>query len=280
MKKSLLGLSLLLASTIFLTSCGITAGGDSHSRIVVVGSTSVQPYAEILAEAYEKQYSGYQVDVLGGGSSAGITAISEGNADIGMSSRSLTEEEQVFDSKVIAKDGLALIVHPDNPVIDLSLQQIRDIYLCKITNWSEFGGDDKEIHVISREEGSGTRSAFEELVMEKQSIHPKTIVQSTNGAIRGIVAEDPYAIGYISLGLIEQEGINPVKGLNLDGVAPTAENIINGSYRLFRNFLFVTNNEQSESTRHFIEFVLSPEGQKILVNEGLISELEAGGQTK
>ena len=247
------------------------ACGRLEHAVVVAGSTSVLPYAEILAEAYARLPEGDEIDVQGGGSAAGITAAQSGTADIGMSSRSLKESEAGLWSVEIAKDGLAVIVHPSNPVADLTLEEIRAIYAQEIKNWRELGGRDAKIHIITREDGSGSRSAFEDLVMGKESeITPKAIVQASNGAVRQLVSDDPNAIGYISLGLVE-EGEKPVKALRLQGVEATRANIINGSYALSRPFLFVANGEPEGPAKGFIEFVLSPEGRRILTAEGLIT---------
>lgn len=264
-KKKLLLLIILLLAAGLLTGCG---GRDSS--VVVAGSTSVQPYAEVLAEAFSERYPDHIVDVQGGGSSAGITAAESGTADIGMSSRALNAKEQDLWVVEIARDGLAVIVHPDSPLLGLSIEQVRAIYAADITNWSGVGGQDAEIHVISREEGSGTRDAFVSQVMGASSITPRAIVQDSNGAVRQLVAGDPDAIGYISLGLVD----DTVKALALDGVAATWENVVNGSYTLYRPFLFVSREAPAGKVQDFIDFVLSPEGQEILTAEGLIPSEE------
>ena len=255
-----------------LSSCG---NNVEHS-ITIAGSTSVQPYAEMLMEEFAHIRPDIAIDIQGGGSSAGITAVESGAADIGMSSRSLKEKESGLIPIEIALDGLAVIVHPKNPVSDLTAEQICDIYMAKITNWKDVGGNDAKIHIISREEGSGTRSAFEELLMEKKPVTPKAIVQNSNGTVRQLVCDDVNAIGFISLGLVEQLGTKPVKALAIDGVAASQENIENGSYKLYRPFLFVLKEEPQGATKEFIDYVLSEEGQKLLVDEGLILSLKKG----
>ncbi|MCL2164495.1 MAG: phosphate ABC transporter substrate-binding protein [Oscillospiraceae bacterium] len=239
--------------------------------VIVAGSTSVQPYAEILAEEYFAKYPDREVDVQGGGSSAGITAVESGAAHIGMSSRNLKESESHLWSIEIAKDGLAVIVNPGNPVDNLTRTELRDIYSALITNWGELGGPNANIHIITREEGSGTRSAYEELVMGDARITPRAIVQDSNGAVRQLVADDPYSIGFISLGLTGI-GEKPVKAIHIDGVTATRENVINSSYPLYRSFLFIAKSTPEGQVGQFIDFVLSEEGQQILTNEGLITE--------
>lgn len=267
--------SVLLLSMLFLNLLAASACGKApEASVIVAGSTSVQPYAEVLAEEYAILHPGSEIDVQGGGSSAGISAAKSGIANLGMSSRSLKEEEKNLWSVEIAKDGLAVIVNASNPIENLTLEQIQKIYSAEITNWSEVGGNDAKIHIITREEGSGTRSAFTELVMEKIEITPKAIVQDSNGSVRQLVKGDPNAIGYISLGLVDQT----VKAVHLDGVAATHDNIMNGSYTLSRPFLFVSQSEPTGETLKFVEFVLSEEGQKMLNDEGLIPTKKGAGK--
>ena len=256
---------------IFVISLIISCGGRSAANLVVAGSTSVQPYVELLAEEFELLYPGSGIDIQGGGSSAGITAAETGAADIGMSSRWLKRTEENLWSVEIAKDGLAIIINPNNPVTDLSLEQVRDIYSAVITDWSQLGGKQARIHIIAREEGSGTRSAFEEMVMgsgdSAQRITPRAIVQNSNGAVRQLVAGDPSSIGFISLGLVD----NTVKAVKLGGVEASRENVMNRSYTLFRPFLFVSKSiPPTGLSMEFIEFILSPKGKELMTQEGLI----------
>ena len=258
----------IVSAIVFLSVVSLlfSCGKNSGQSIIVAGSTSVQPYAEMLAEEYMHLYPEMEIDVQGGGSSAGISAVESGVANIGMSSRDLNDKEQVLWSVEIAKDGLAIIINPNNPVTDLTLRQVHDIYTADIDNWSDLGGPDKKIHIIAREEGSGTRSAFESLVMNTDQITPKAIVQDSNGSVRQLVSSDQYAIGYISLGLVDQT----VKAVELDGVTPTWDNVVNGSYALYRPFLFVTESLPAGNTKQFIDFTLSSVGQQLLLYEGLI----------
>jgi len=250
-------------SLVFMAS---SCGGRQNLTVIVAGSTSVQPFAELLAEEYAHERPEIEIDVQGGGSSAGITAVISGTADIGMSSRMLKGDELELWSVEIAKDGLAIIVHPGNPLDNLSEDQLRGIYTGSIQNWMEVGGADARIHIISREEGSGTRSAFEDLIMESEYISPKAIVQDSNGAVRQLVSGDRNSIGFISLGLVD----DTVKALRLRGIDPTWANISNGSYSLYRPFLFVTREEPAGSVKQFISFALSDEGRRMLTEEGLI----------
>ena len=257
----------ILALLLALSAGLLSACGNRHDSVVIVaGSTSVQPYAEVLAEGYAHLRPDKIIDVQGGGSSAGIMAVESGAADIGMSSRALKESEQGVWSVEIAKDGLAIIVHPSNPIKDLSLEQVRAVYTASVSDWSELGGRAGEIHVIAREEGSGTRSAFEDLAMAGEPITPRAIVQDSNGAVRQLVSNDPRAIGFISLGLVD----DTVEALDLDGVSATWENVMNDSYTLYRPFLFIAAHEPTDLGRQFIEYTLSPAGQQLLIHEGLV----------
>ncbi|MDR2559640.1 MAG: phosphate ABC transporter substrate-binding protein [Oscillospiraceae bacterium] len=273
--KRLIIAAIVIISMSVLSACAENGSSEEKTtRVIAAGSTSVHPYVEILVEEYRFLYPNHIVGIQGGGSSAGIRAVRNEIAEIGMLSRSLTEEEQDLWSVEIALDGLAIIIHPDNPVDNLSIQQVRDIYTRSITNWSEVGGHDARIHIIAREEGSGTRGAFQELVMADEFISQRAVVQNSNGAIRQLVSGNRDTIGFISLGLAEpQPGMSDVKALSLGGVAPTQKNVLSGEYELFRAFLFVSAKEPEPGspTRHFIDFVLSDEGQEILMAEGLIS---------
>ena len=273
MRKKLLRKTKITVSamTLIFTISLLTACSKPESAgMIIAGSTSVQPYAEVLAEEYMIDNPDSPIDIQGGGSSAGITAAQTESAQIGMSSRSLHEDELDLWQVEIAMDGLVLIVNPNNPIEGLRLDQIRDIYSGKITKWSQVGGQDSELHLIAREEGSGTRDAFIELVMDEVEITPKAIVQDSNGSVMQLVSGDSNAIGFISLGLLNDQ----IKALALDGVEAKGENIINGTYTLARPFLFVSKGEPTGRAKSFIDFTLSSEGQKILSDEGLISIVE------
>jgi phosphate transport system substrate-binding protein len=250
-----------LFSLTLLTACGRNA--DS---VVIAGSTSVQPFAEVLAQDYMASHPGVSIDVQGGGSAAGIMATLSGTTDIGMSSRNLQGSETSLWSIEIARDGIAIIINPKNPITDLTLQQIADIYDGKTTNWDQIGGKKGEIDVFTREDGSGTRSSFESLVMGKNQIMARAMVENSNGAIRQLVGDDPAAIGFISLGLVD----STVKALDLGGIVPSRENVVNDTYNLSRPFLFLSLKPPEGLVKDFIDFTMSAEGQKILYDQGLI----------
>jgi phosphate transport system substrate-binding protein len=244
--------------------CGQQKG---QNAVCIAGSTSVEPFAEKLAEVYMHQHPDVRIDVQGGGSSAGIFAAEQGAADLGASSRELIGKEKNLQEIPIAYDGIAIIVHKQNPLGNLSLSQIRQIFQGEITDWGQFGLPPHPIDIITREEGSGTRNAFEEMVMGKHAeITPIALVQDSNGSVREIVANDPYSIGYISMGLVDAR----VKALSVDGIAPTRQNVKTRDYKLVRRFLLVTKGLKPGSCQEFVNFILSGKGQSLLESEGLV----------
>ena len=253
--------------TFIFTSTLSTGCSRSSASLILAGSTSVQPFAEVLAEEYMILHPGITIDVQGGGSAAGIMATQSGTTNIGMSSRVLASNETSLWSVEIARDGIAIIINPDNPIINLTLTQVRDIYSGEITDWSQIGGEKSAIHVFTREDGSGTRSSFESLVMGKTEIMERAMVQDSNGAIRQLVGDDPYSIGFISLGLVDKT----VKAVELDGVIPSREHVIDGTYNLSRPFLFLSLKEPTGLAKDFIDFTLSDKGKQILNDQGLIT---------
>jgi phosphate transport system substrate-binding protein len=208
-----------------------------------------------------------KIFVQGGGSSAGIQAVRTGAADVGMSSRLLTSQERDLLAFPIAYDAIAVILHPSNPLRNLTLDQIREVFSGQIRRWEEIGGKSAAITLVSREEGSGTREAFQHLLMGKTEISLRALVQDSNGAIRQVVADDPNAIGYISLGLVNEK----VKAVGIEGVEATIDNIRLRSYKVVRPFLFVFKSQPQDAAKRFLDFVLSEPGQKLLIQEGLVS---------
>lgn len=274
MFKKVLLLVLITALLVSAAACGgkeegkpqETKSEELSGTITTAGSTSVQPISEVLAEAFQEKHPKVTVNVQGGGSSAGTKAAMTGAADIGAASRKLKESEKSLHCFTIALDGIAIVVHPENPVSDLTLQQIQDIFAGKITNWKDVGGNDGAIVPVNREEGSGTRGAFTEIVMGEVPYVETAIVQPSTGAVKATVAGDRNAIGYISLASLSRD----VKAVKVDGVEATAENIKKGTYKVARPFNYVTKEEPQGLVKAFIDFVLSEEGQKIIESEGLI----------
>src|SRR5699024_3194229 len=192
---------------------------ELSGSITMAGSTSVQPLSEELAAAFMAEHRDTRLEVSGGGSGAGVQAAQENTADFGAVSREIAEDETGINTYKIAIDGIAVIVHADNEVDDLSLDEIQQLFSGEITNWSEVGGADEDVVVISREEGSGTRGAFTDIVLGDAELTDSALIQNSTGAVKESVLTEPNAIGYISLGNLDDE----VKGLSVDGVEPTAE---------------------------------------------------------
>ncbi len=258
--------AIIIIAGAFLAFGGGNSGGDT--TIEVVGSTSVQPVAEKLAEEYMKSHPDVKINVQGGGSSVGIKSAQDGIADIGTSSKNLKDDEkQGLTDYLIAKDGIVVAVNDENSVSDLTLDQIKDIFSGKITNWNEVGGSDAPINVITREDGSGTLDAFKEIVMGKETeIKADAIVQSSTEAVKQSVAQDPNAIGFVSFAAMSDD----VKALNIGGIEPTEATIADGSYEVQRPFFFITKGDAQGAVKEFIDWVLGPEGQEIVKSEKLI----------
>lgn len=271
---SLVKMLLLCVLPLILIIPVIAGCQRAKAGITVAGSTSVEPFAELLAEEYMSRHPHSHIYVQGGGSTAGIEAVRTYAANIGMSSRSLLPDEKELYAVTIAKDAIAIIVNPKNPIQDLSLDQVRQVFAGKIKDWGEIGAFPHPIILVSREEGSGTRESFQRFVMSKEEISLASLVQDSNGAIRQVVSNDPHAIGYISLGLVNDQ----VRALRISGVEPTVANIERNKYTLVRPFLFVFAAEPEEEARAFLEFVLSPDAQALLTREGLVSVLRPSGK--
>ncbi|HIH62145.1 MAG TPA: phosphate ABC transporter substrate-binding protein [Methanobacteriales archaeon] len=241
--------------------------GVHYERIEIAGSTSVQPVAEKLAAEYMKKHPNVKINVQGGGSGMGIRTVQQGVVDIGTSSKALkTEEKDGLMEYVIGKDGIVIAVNKENPIDDLTKEQLRDIFSGKIRNWKEVGGPDAEIHVIVREEGSGTRSSFQSLIMGDVKIRSDAIVQGSTESVKQAVKQDPHAIGFVSMSHMSED----VKALKVDGVEPSERTITDGSYPLVVPFLFLTKGEPTGVVKDFIKWVFSPEGQNIIRSEKVV----------
>jgi phosphate transport system substrate-binding protein len=253
---------------LWLAACsGSSARTLPATDVVLAGSTSVQPFAERWAEVYAEESGSGQVTVQAGGSTAGIRAARAGTAHLGMSSRALDPGEMAgLHTVTVARDGIAVIVHATNPLRALSLEQLRAIYTGTIRSWRALGGRDAPITVITREDGSGTRDAFEHLVLAaNQSIDARALVTAYSGGLRKMVAEDPQAIGYVTFSQVDER----VRAVSIEGVMPSEHTIASGQYRLQRPFLFVSRGAVTGAAKRFVDFVLSPRGQQLARNEGL-----------
>ena len=244
---------------------------DLSGAISMVGSTSMEKFANALSESFMEKYPNVTVTAEFVGSGAGIEAVSNGTADIGNSSRNLKDEEKAggVAENIVAIDGIAVVVDGANTVEDLTKQQLSDIYEGKITNWKDAGGNDAPIVVIGRESGSGTRSAFEELLKLEDMCKYSNELDST-GAVMAKVASTPGAIGYVSLDVLD----DTVKAVKLEGAEPTEENIKAGSYFLSRPFVMATKgeiSEQNDLVKALFDYIYSDEGAEIVKSVGLIA---------
>ena len=248
-----------------------SADADLSGSISMVGSTSMEKFANALSEAFMEKYPKVTVTAEFVGSGAGIEAVSNGTADIGNSSRNLKDEEKAkgVAENIVAIDGIAVVVDPANTVEDLTKDQLTSIYDGTVTNWKDVGGNDAPIVVVGREAGSGTRGAFEELLKLEDACKYSNELDST-GAVMAKVASTPGSIGYVSLDVLD----DTVKALKLDGAEPTEENIKAGKYFLSRPFVMATKgeiSEQSDLVKALFDFIYSDEGSELVKSVGLIT---------
>lgn len=241
--------------------------------ITIAGSTSVQPVAQALATSYHGNNSKINVTVSGGGSAVGLSDVQQGTASIGTYSSNLTNTTANANYSGppivqyhIANDGIVLAVNPSNNVTSLNTTQIAQIFEGNITNWNQVGGKDGKIDVYTRESGSGTRTSFISLVLNGSNITSSAVVQSSSNAIYQAVAGDPNGIGYDSLASAPSN----VKLLTVNGVAPTNATVKSASYPIVRPFLMLTKGNATGATQDFINWVLSPAGQKVVQQNGAV----------
>ncbi len=264
MKRTFLLVVLLGVVCLFTLGCS----RSSNQTITLAGSTAFQPFAEKLAEHYMQVHKDVRINVQGGGSAVGIQSAISGSAAIGMADLlELPQEAKELHPTTVARDGIAIIVSPQNNIQNLSAEAAHDIFTGKITNWKDLGGMDAVIRVVSREEGSGTRRSFDKMVLKEDKLTASSLFQNSNGTVREAVASDPNAIGYLSIGLVD----NRVKAVAFNGVAPTNQNVKANTYPLARPVYFLTKGEIKPNVQAFIDYVLSDEAQKTLEKEGLIS---------
>lgn len=265
MKKSIRNIIVLAFVFAIMTGCGKT---DSKT-VSTDGSTSMEKVIGALGEAFENNNSGVTFTYNPTGSGSGITAVAEGRCDIGLSSRSLKEEEkaQGLNETILALDGIAIIVNPDNPVKDIDLETIAKIYKGEITNWKDVGGNDLEIVLIGREAGSGTRDGFESITGTEGDCRYRQELTSTGDVIT-TVAGNPGAIGYASLASVKET----VKVLSVGGIVPTEETVKDGSYVVQRPFVLVTKSgtKLSDTAQKFFDYITSSEANEIISSAGAV----------
>ena len=259
-----------LIGSMFMLGCGPAPeapGSDGMSgTITEAGSTTIQPLAERLAGTFTDDHPNVVVTIQGGGSSMGVNSAANGTVDIGAASRELKPGEPDLLKHLLCRDGIAMITNPTNSVDGLSVDEIRQIFAGEITGWKEVGGADQDIIPVAREEGSGTRAAFEEMVMDDKLIINSAILQPSNGSIRTTVATTPYSIGFVSFGYLDDS----VKSLAVDGAEGSIENAKSGLYPIVRPLYFLTDDEPTGLVEEFISFCLGSEGQAIVEDEGYI----------
>ena len=258
-----------LLTTVMLIAGALVGCGGNKEAVATDGSTSMNKVIGALGEAFEAD-TGITVTYNATGSGAGIQAVQEGRCDIGLASRDLKDEEKAkgLEGTVLAYDGIAIIVNPNNPVSDLDVETIAKIYTGEIKNWKEVGGDDAEIVLIGREAGSGTRDGFEDITGTKDKCNYRQELTSTGDVIT-TVASNPDAIGYASLASVK----DTVKALTVDGVAASEETIKDGSYVVQRPFVLVTKKDAtlSESAQKFFDYITSSAANEIISGAGVVA---------
>jgi phosphate transport system substrate-binding protein len=281
----ILALTALLVVSIAVAGCtdsgSKTTGAPSKQTIKISGSTTVLPIVQKAADQYMTIHPEADIQISGGGSGVGIQAIGSSTVDIGMSSREVTKDELAkypsFVVTSIAQDGIAVIVNPANEIQNITLDQIRDIYLGKIVTWNQITGvnvshTDNQIVIVGRDSASGTRTYFDEVVLQKATPTNKMLEKNSNGAVLQTVAQTPGAIGYVSIGFVSKD----VKALPIwynaqNVVAPTIDNVKSMSYPVSRDLYLITNGQPTGPTGDFITYILSPGGQKIVADEGYVT---------
>ena len=284
--KKIIALLLATVLTLALAACGskndtnTDANADNTNddstkttitgTVATDGSTSMEKVIGALSESFMANNADTTVTYNPTGSGSGITAVQEGTCDIGLSSRALKDEEKAAGLKetVLAYDGIAIIVHPDNPVSDLSLEQIAKLYTGEITNWKDVGGNDAQVVLIGREAASGTRDGFESITGTKDKCQYRQELTSTGDVITA-VSQNPDAIGYASLASIKDS----VKALNVDGVTPGEDTVKDGSYKVQRPFVLVTVEGKALSpvAQAFFDYATSPDAAAIIAKAGAVA---------
>ncbi|WP_300157592.1 phosphate ABC transporter substrate-binding protein [Solidesulfovibrio sp.] len=263
--KKLIGIAaavLMLASTAF-----------ADTTIKVDGSTTVLPIMQKVVEAYMKAHPDVKISVSGGGSGNGIKALIDGATDIAMASRAMEQKEielaktkNVAPNQIVcAIDAIVPVVNPANKLTEITLAQLKDLYMGKITTWKDLGGEGPVV-VISRDTSSGTYETWEGLVMKKERVFPGALMQASNGAVVQAVSKNKNAIGYVGIGYLDAS----TKGLKVEGIEPTAENAKSKKYPVSRDLYLYTNGAPSGAAKGLVDFLLSAEGQKLVKEAGFV----------
>jgi phosphate transport system substrate-binding protein len=277
--KKLLSLMAVFTILPLMSGCG---GGEvarsaatptpaPSNKLAIVGSTTLLPIAQKAVEAFQKRKPEIKVTLTARGSLSGINGLVDGYADIAMSSREMKKEEKekmqqkrgtAAKETIVAWDGIIPIVHPSNPVKNLTIAQLKDIYTGKVTDWGQVGGKKGDIIVVSRDFTSGTHEAWAELVLNNEQVVASAQEKSSSGAVLEMVASTPNAIGYDGIGYVE--GNNRIKRVNVEGQAASASSILDRSYKIARPLYLFTRENPNPTVGEFLDFIVSPEGQALI----------------
>ncbi len=271
MKRSV---AILSAAVLMMSQVTFVSAQDKNTKIVLEGSTTVLPIAQKAAGAFMSIDPRTDISVLSGGSGVGIASIIDGKCDIADSSRPIKDAELAkavdkgkdIKPTIIAMDGIAIIVNPKNPVSNLSKQQVIDIFTGKILNWSQVGGKDEKIMLVSRDSSSGTYEAFDNLALGGQKIPSDTPMLASNQAVDDFVSKTPGAVGYAGLGYVTQT----LKAVSIDGITASRITVMIKKYPYSRPLFMYTNGQPQGTVKQFIDFILSRDGQKIVAKEGFV----------
>ncbi len=259
---------------LLLSGCvGTSADQNADNNKITIsmaGGTALVPIAKETAEQFIKSHPNVQIEVSGGGSGFGVKQAGEGLVDIGMAGRDLkSEEKEKYPDLIVYKigiDGVAIVVNPSNPLNDLSKDQLKKIFAGEITNWKDVGGNDAPINIYTRDEMSGTRDTFWKQALDKGTITDKSVVVASNGEMKTKISTDENGIGYIFIGYVDKS----VKAIKLDGIEPSQENVKKGIYTVYRPLNLITNGEPDGIVKEYINYILSPDGQKIVKDKGFL----------
>ncbi len=276
--RSMLGLALLL-NLLVIAACGdgATGGeGEVQGRLIVTGSSTVAPLVGEIARRFEQKHPGVRIDVQAGGSSQAVADVQRGTAGLGMISRSLAESERHLDATTIARDGIVLIVHRDNPIDALSDEQVVDIFTGRVRNWKDAGGDDGRITVVNKADGRATLAIFlDHYELQSRDIKPGVVIGDNQQGIR-TVAGDPHAISYVSIGTATFEASRgtAIRMPRIDGQEPTLEAVHRGEYALARPLNLITHGSRSALAEAFIAFASSPEVHDLVEAQYFVPAVE------